>query len=216
MILVVNGSPQPRGNLHRLLENIARSTGKPYELVQLANLTIQPCKGCVDCAPTNVCVQPDDMAPLYDRVLAADALIVGGVGYFGRLNALTHTFLERLYPLRHRLPRTMGKLAAAVCVGAVEAQKGLQEIIEFLENYFYFRLVGSVYFNSVTPPCYVCGFGATCQYGLPAMMLSVEEFAQFKVTPDLFHRFEDFPEVVAACNDLSRDLAAAIDSLSGE
>jgi NAD(P)H-dependent FMN reductase len=216
MILVVNGSPQPQGNLHRLLEKIAGGTGKPYELVHLADLTIGPCKGCVECAPSNVCVQPDDMAPLYDRIVAADALIVGGAVYFGRLNALTHTFLERLYPLRHRLPRTMGKLAAAVCVGAIEAETVVQEISEFLEKYFYYRLVGSVYFNSATPPCYVCGFGDTCQYGLPAMMLSPQEFARFKVTPELFRRFEDVPEVVAACASLSRDLVLAIDSLSQE
>jgi multimeric flavodoxin WrbA len=213
MILVVNGSPQPQGNLCRMLEKIARGTGKPYEMVHLSKLTIGPCMGCVACAPTNVCVQPDDMAPLYDRIVAADALIVGGAIYFGRLNALTHTFLERLYPLRHRLPRTMGKLAAGVCVGAMDAEKGMQEIIEFLEKYFYYRLVGSVHFNSVTPPCFVCGFGDTCQYGAPAMMMSPEEFARFKVTPELFRRFEDFPEVAAACESLSRDLAAAIDAL---
>jgi multimeric flavodoxin WrbA len=215
MILVVNGSPQPQGNLHRMLDQIARGAGKPYEMVRLADLTIMPCKGCVECAPTNVCVQPDDMAPLYERIVTADALIVGGAVYFGRLNALTHTFLERLYPLRHRLPRTMGKLAAGVCVGAMDAENGVREINEFLEKYFYYRMVGSVYFNSVTPPCFVCGFGDACQYGAPAMMMSPEEFARFKVTPELFRRFEDFPEVVAACDFLSRDLAAAIDSLAG-
>jgi NAD(P)H-dependent FMN reductase len=214
MILVVNGSPQPQGNLHRMLEKIARDTGRPYELVQLANLSIEPCKGCVECAPTNICVQADDMEPLYDKVVAADALIVGGPVYFGRLNALTHTFLERLYPLRHRFPLTAGKLAAAVSVGAVEAEKGVREIIEFLENYFNYRLVGSVYYNSATPPCYICGFGETCHYGLPAMTMSPEEFAEFKITPELFRRFEDSREAVAACGYLSRDLAVAIDSLA--
>lgn len=213
MILVVNGSPQPQGNLHRMLEKIARESGKSYEMVNLGNLSIEPCKGCVECAATNVCVQPDDMAPLYERIVQADALVVGGAVYFGRLNALTHVFLERLYPLRHRLPQTMGKLAAAVCVGAMDAERVVQEIIDFLEKYFYYRLVGSVYFNSATPPCFVCGYGDTCQYGAPAMMMSPKEFARFKVTPELFRRFEDFPEAVAACEYLSRDLAGAIDSL---
>jgi hypothetical protein len=210
MILAINGSPQPQGNLQRMLEKILRDTGDRYEMVKLANLTIAPCQGCVACAPGNICVQPDDMAPLLDRIVAADLLLVGGVIYFGRLNALTHTFLERLYPLRHRQPRTLGKLAAAVCVGAMEAERGVQEIREFLERYFYYRLVGSVYFNSFTPPCYVCGFGDTCQYGVPAMMMSPEEFAAFKITPDKFRRFEEQPEVVAACKDLARDLAGAL------
>ena len=46
-------------------------------------------------------MQRDDMAPLYDKILAADAMIVGPVAYFGQANAFTHTFLERLFPLRH-------------------------------------------------------------------------------------------------------------------
>jgi multimeric flavodoxin WrbA len=213
MILIINGSPQPQGNLHRMLEKIAVDTGYPYEMVQLARLTIEPCKGCVECAPTNICVQLDDMASLYDRVVAADALVVGGPVYFGHMNALTHAFLERLYPLRHRQPLTMGKLAAAVSVGAMDAQRGAEEIGEFLEKYFYYRLVGSVYYNSVTPPCFVCGFGETCQYGAPAMMLSPEEFSGFKITPELFRRFEDHQEVVAACRHLSRDLGQAIAAL---
>ena len=210
MILVINGSPQPRGNLQRLLEKIARDTGLPYEMVHLVELTMEPCKGCVECAPTNICFQPDDMTLLLDRVVEADALLVGGVIYFGHINALTHTFLERLYPLRHQHPKTQDKLAAAVCVGAMDAERGLQEISEFLEKYFYYRLVGTVAFNSFTPPCYVCGFGETCQYGAPAMMLGPEEFKHFKIIPEMFRRFEDHPEVVAACENLSRELVQAV------
>ncbi len=210
MILVVNGSPQPQGNLRRMLTKIARDTGHDFEMINLAELHIEPCKGCVECAPTNICIQQDDMAPLYDRVVAAEALMVGGPIYFGHINALTHTFLERLYPLRHRRPLTLGKVAAAVCVGAMDAEKGAQEISEFLEKYFYYRLIGSVFFNSVTPPCFVCGFGETCLYGAPAMMLSPEEFSQFKITPEMFRRFEDSPEAVSACEQLSRDLAQAM------
>ena len=210
MVLIVNGSPQLQGNLHRMLEKIARDSGQPHELIHLSKLKIRPCLGCVQCAPTNVCIQQDDMAPLYDKIVAADALMVGTAVYFGHLNALTHTFLERLYPLRHREPKTKGKLAAAVSVGGMEAEKGAQEVSEFLEKYFYYRLVGAVYFNSATPPCFVCGFGETCKYGAPAMMMTPEQLAGFKITPEVFQRFEDRAEVVQACEYLARDLAQAI------
>lgn len=212
MILVVNGSPQPRGNLHRMLEQVARDTGREYDLVHLARLDIKPCLGCVQCAPTNVCIQQDDMLPLYERIIAAETLVVGTAVYFGHMNAMTHTFLERLYPLRHRQPKTMGKLAAAMSVGGMEAERGVQEIAEFLEKYFYCRMVGAVSFNSATPPCFTCGFGAICQYGAPAMMMGPEALTQFKITPEMFQRFEDHPDVVAACQALSRDLAAAMKS----
>jgi len=211
MILVINGSPKPHGNLHRMVEKVARDTGHPYEMVRLAKLNIRPCLGCVKCADTNRCVQNDDMAPLYDKIVAADALIVGPVVYFGKANAFTHTFLERLFPLRHVEPQTIDKLAAVVCVGGDEAEKVVREVSYQLNSYFEYKVVGSVFFNSATPPCFICGYGTTCQYGGPARWMEPEAFAQFnEITPEMFQNFEDHPEVVQACELLSQELKAAI------
>jgi multimeric flavodoxin WrbA len=214
MILAINGSPKPQGNLQRMVEKIARDTGRDYEMVNLAKLKINPCLGCVKCADTNRCIQPDDMAPLYDKIVAADALIVGPVVYFGKANAFTHTFLERLFPLRHVEPQVMGKLAAVVCVGGDEAAKVTGEVIYHLESYFEYRVVGSVYFNSATPPCFICGHGTTCLYGGPARWMTPEEFEKFtEITPEMFQHFEDHPEIVKACERLAGDLAQAIAAL---
>jgi multimeric flavodoxin WrbA len=43
MILAINGSPKPKGNLSRMLEKVARDTGHPYEIINLAKLNIRPC-----------------------------------------------------------------------------------------------------------------------------------------------------------------------------
>jgi len=214
MILVVNGSPKPKGNLERMLHKVAGDTGYDYEMVHLAKWNIRPCIGCVNCADNNRCVQQDDMTPLYDKIVAADALIVGPVVYFGHANAFTHTFLERLFPLRHVKPQTMGKLAAVVCVGGDEAEKVVREVSYQLNSYFEYRVVGSVFFNSATPPCFICGYGTTCQYGGPARWMTPEEFENFtEITPDMFQNFEDHPEVVKACELLSHELKTAIASL---
>ena len=50
MILVVNGSSKPKGNLERMLHKVAGDTGYDYEMVHLAKLNIRPCIGCVKCA----------------------------------------------------------------------------------------------------------------------------------------------------------------------
>jgi len=212
MLLVINGSPKPHGNLQRLLEKIAGDTGKDYEIIHLAKLKINPCLGCVKCADTNRCIQPDDMVPLYDKILSADALIVGLVVYFAKANAFTHTFLERLFPLRHVKMLTMGKIAAVVGVGSNGAERCVNEVVFHLEHYFNYKIVGSVFFNSATPPCFSCGYGTTCPYGAPARyMMTPEEFANFtEITPEMFQRFEDHPKIMAACEQLSKDLAQAI------
>ncbi len=216
MILVINGSPKPKGNLHRMVERVARDTGEPYEMVRLAELNIRPCVGCVKCAESNRCVQTDDMAPLYDKIVAADALIVGPVVYFGKANAFTHTFLERLFPLRHVEPVTMGKLAAVVTVGGNEAEAVARATAYQLESYLNYRIVGSVFFNSATPPCFICGFGTTCKYGGPARWMTPEEFEAFtEITPEMFQRFEDHPDVVKSCDYLAQGLREEIGKLKG-
>jgi len=211
MILLINGSPKPDGNVHRILEKIGRDIGEDYELIHLSKLKIHPCTGCVKCASNNRCVQRDDMAPLYDKIVAADAMVVGFPVYFGHANAFTHTFLERLFPLRHVRPVTQGKLAAVVCVGGNEAEKAGGEVAYRLTSYFDYKTVGSVLFNSATPPCFICGYGTTCPYGGPARWMSPEEFENFnEITPDMFQNFEDHPEVVKSCETLSSELKASL------
>lgn len=212
MILAINGSPKPHGNLQRMLEKIVSDTGKEYELVHLSRLKINPCVGCVKCADTNRCVQKDDMAPLYDKIVNADALVVGAAAYFGHPNAFTHTFLERLFPLRHVRMVTKGKPVATVAVGGHEAEKVAVDLSSRFSGYFECNIVGSIYFNSATPPCFVCGYGTTCRYGGPARWFAPEQFENFRITPDMFKRFEDQLEVVAACETLSSGLKAAIEA----
>ncbi|MGA2223938.1 MAG: flavodoxin family protein [Syntrophobacteraceae bacterium] len=212
MILAINGSPKPHGNLHRMLEKIAGDTGEEYELVHLSRLRINPCVGCVKCADTNRCIQKDDMAPLYDKIVNADALVVGAAVYFGHPNAFTHTFLERLFPLRHVRMVTKEKPVATVVVGGHEAEKVAEDLTYRFSSYFECNVVGSVYFNSATPPCFVCGYGTTCRYGGPARWLAPEQFENFQITPDMFKQFEAQPEAVEACDTLSIRLKAAIEA----
>lgn len=217
MILVINGSAKPHGNLHRMVEKVARDTGCEYEMVNLARLNIKPCIGCVKCAETNRCVQRDDMAPLYDKILSADALVIGPVVHFAKTNAITHTFLERMFPLRHVNMLTAGKPAAVVTVGGNEAEEVTRSVVHHLDHYFKCQVVGSVSFNSATPPCFICGFGTTCLYGGPAEWMKPEEFANFtEITPAMFQNFETHPPIVSACEQLSRELALAVAQSKGQ
>ena len=211
MILCINGSPKPGSNLRRMLDAIGKETGLDYTIIDLAQLTIQPCTGCAKCGSTNRCVQKDDMAPLYNKIVDADALVVGGVTYFAHPNGFTRTFLERMFPLRHRQPQTMNKPAAAIAVGGDEAEQTSREIAYHLESYFNCNVVGTIFYNSATPPCFICGYGTTCQFGGPARWMPPEEFHAFtKVTPDMFKQYEDSADVVADCSKLGKQLAAAI------
>jgi hypothetical protein len=46
--------------------------------------------------------------------------------------------------------------------------------------------------------------------------MTPEEFKNFnEITPEMFQNFEDYPDVVAACETLSRQLKQAIAELPG-
>lgn len=107
MILLINGSPKPHGNIHRMLEKVAQDSGMGHEVIHLARLKINPCLGCVKCANTNRCIQNDDMTLLYDKVVAADALVLGAPVYFGftptrlRIPFLSGYFLYATFACSH-------------------------------------------------------------------------------------------------------------------
>ena len=217
MILCINGSPKPNSNLRRMLDAIGKETGLDYTIIDLAKLTIQPCTGCAKCGSTNRCVQKDDMAPLYDKIVDAEALVVGGVTFFAHPNGFTRIFLERMFPLRHRHPQTMNKPVAAIAVGGDEAEQTAQEIAYHLESYFNCNVVGTIFYNSATPPCFICGYGTTCKYGGPARWMPPEKFDAFtEVTPDMFKQYEDSADLVAGCSKLAKQRAETIQTTKKE
>ncbi|TVR67746.1 MAG: flavodoxin family protein [Spirochaetaceae bacterium] len=213
MLLAVHSSPKRDGNLERMVVRTAEATGREYRLIRLADFRIAPCVGCVRCAHSKRCVQKDEMAPLYDELESADGLIMGGVNFNGRVNAVAHLFLERLYPLYHRDPAFRDKPAAVVAVGGETPGPAASDIVEYLRDIYYFHVVGTALFTSDNPPCLSCGYGATCPVGIPALYWSPEACEALKRNRNrtsVFRRFEDDPDIVAACERLGTTLLAAI------
>jgi multimeric flavodoxin WrbA len=207
MLLGFNGSPKPDSNTRRMIEMILSESGQDYRIYDLAKLHIRPCIGCAKCAKDNRCVVKDDMFPLYDEIEKSDGVVVGAVVYFRKANGFTHNFLERLFPLRHVHPKTMGKPAVVVSVGGNEADIVADEVSYHLSSYFNFEIVDTVFYNTMTPPCFICGFGTTCQYGGPARWMSPEEFENFnEVTPEMFQKFESDSTIVNRLKEAGRRL----------
>lgn len=79
------------------------ASGCDYELVYLGRLDIKPCTGCSACMMNEgQCVIQDDMQGLYDKLLAADALIVGSPTYFMDVSGAVKAFIDRTMAIRYR------------------------------------------------------------------------------------------------------------------
>ncbi len=101
-VLVFMGSPRARGNSTILAEQAAegaRKAGAAVEVFRLAKMNIGPCLACDGCRKKGAkdCVRKDDMKPLYDKIRAADALIIAGPVYWFSISAQVKLLLDRLY-----------------------------------------------------------------------------------------------------------------------
>jgi multimeric flavodoxin WrbA len=106
-IVAFIGSPRAGGNTEHLVREIlrgAQTAGADTAEFVLNELAIRPCQGCDACKTTVLATRPtprcriqDDMQPLYDEVLDADALVIGTPIYFWGPSAQTKAFLDRLY-----------------------------------------------------------------------------------------------------------------------
>ena len=105
--IAINGSPRKGWNTETLLKEALRgaeSVGAETQLVQLYDLTYTGCRSCFGCkrkgAQSCHCVWKDDLSPVLDEILKADALLLGSPIYFGSITGQMVSFLERLqFPL---------------------------------------------------------------------------------------------------------------------
>ncbi len=122
-LLGISGSArnETASGVHALVRTVLDATGLAYELVSLKGKTIKGCIACLGCVKDNVCKVKDDLEPLRDKIVEADAYVIGAPNYYSGMNALTHAFLERWFQFRHQEGSLLwGKLAVAVGVGGTD------------------------------------------------------------------------------------------------
>lgn len=146
-IIGVCGSPR-KGNtewmLGRLLDE-AKQRGAETEILLLRKMALKMCRGCLTCEKggqerKGECVIKDDMAELYPRLIAADAIVLATPGYMEMLSGLLKVFLDRTCAI---WPRLEGKRIAGLAV----AEEGIGQTMRNLRGYASLckmRWIGSV------------------------------------------------------------------------
>lgn len=103
-IIGINGSPRKQWNTATLVGKAlegAAAEGATTEIIHLYDLDFKGCKSCLACKKRGgksygKCVLNDDLAPVLEKIAAADALVIGSPIYFGSVSGETRSFLERL------------------------------------------------------------------------------------------------------------------------
>ena len=118
-VLIINGSPRPKGNTSIALAEIAgqlKKLGIESEIVWIGNKPLRGCIACNTCKEKpGACVFDDDVCnSISSKMTDSDALIVGSPVYYGQPNGALMAIVQRM--LYSNGAAFRGKPAAAVAV----------------------------------------------------------------------------------------------------
>lgn len=158
-VIGINGSPRKEWNTATLVAKAlegAAAQGASTELFHLYDLDFKGCKSCFACKirggkSYGKCVLNDDLAPVLEKIAAADALVIGSPIYFGTVTGETRSFLERLLfpyltytvPYGTLFPRKIktGLIYTMNVTEEMSTEVGYQQVYKTHEQYL--GLIGS-------------------------------------------------------------------------
>jgi len=153
-VLAICGSPRLNGNTQKLLEIACKqieSKGIDTELVLLHGKTIKPCVACRKCKERKdmTCtIKDDDFHPIFNKILDADALIVGSPVYFGSATSQTTSLLHRVgYVSRGNDNPLKGKVGGPIVVARRAGQNFTYAQLLFFFTINNMIVPGSTYWN---------------------------------------------------------------------
>ncbi|OQC06732.1 MAG: 2-amino-4-deoxychorismate dehydrogenase [Candidatus Hydrogenedentes bacterium ADurb.Bin101] len=152
--IAINGSARPNGNTATLLRaclEVLEEGGISGELVQLAENPIRPCKACGTCfsRKDNTCIIAEDaFQQVYDKMRAADIILLGSPVYFGSATADLMALLDRA----GYVGRANGNVFARKLGGPVVVARRAGQNFTLAQLLFWFMIMdmivpGSSYWN---------------------------------------------------------------------
>jgi multimeric flavodoxin WrbA len=206
-ILGISGSPRKEdvSGVYKLVKTVLEASSCDYELISLRGKRISGCIACLGCVKDNVCKVSDDLEALRDKIVAADAYVIGAPNYYSTVNATTHAFLERWFQFRHQEGDILwGKLGVAVGVGGTDGKFPSEDI----EKFFLYNFIDTVakVSGQGAASCYSCSYGETCRVGIPVMLYG----EGVKIEPEDIPDVSKQPKVIQAAAQAGELLGARL------
>ena len=103
-VIVINGSPRKNFNTAQMLESArkgAESAGAEAEFINLVDLNFKGCMSCFACKRKGadlkgLCAYKDELTPVLEKILSADAVIIGSPVYYSYPTGMFRNLLERM------------------------------------------------------------------------------------------------------------------------
>ncbi len=131
-ILGISCSARKDGNTVAMLNEAlkaAKADGAEVELFSVAGKDIKGCEGCWSCTKTGKCKIKDDVALLFEKMIAADGIIFGTPVYFYGMTGQAKSIIDRTISLRepgkNLANKVWGVVTSAGSLGMVDVLKDL-------------------------------------------------------------------------------------------
>ena len=103
-MIIMNASPRKNRNTAILLKEVQRgaeAVGAEVEYIDLVSLNFKGCMSCFACKRTGnicngLCAYKDDLRPVLEKILAADAFVMGTPIYWSYPTGMFRNVIERL------------------------------------------------------------------------------------------------------------------------
>ena len=108
-VIILNGSPRKNFNTAKLLKEAQKGAEQAGAEVEYFNLYDYNFKGCYSCfacqrkgsTTEGICAIKDDLRPILEKCINADAIIIGTPVYFSYPTGIFRSFVERLMFANH-------------------------------------------------------------------------------------------------------------------
>ena len=153
-VVGISGSSRKNGNTAIIIKTIFEELSKvgiETELIQLADIDIQPCRACFACKGKRNCVfKNDGFSDVFNRMVDADGIILGSPVYSADVSSKMKAFLDRGGVVVAANPGLL-KHKVGASVAAVRRAGGMTAVDTM--NHFMLNkemiAVGSTYWNMV-------------------------------------------------------------------
>lgn len=151
-VLVINGSPHPKGCTDRALrevEETLHACGVETERINVGTKDIRGCIGCGFCREHGRCVFNDMVNETAPKFAEADGLLVGSPVYYAGANGQLLAFMDRLFYSTSGVFTKIMKVGAAV---VSSRRAGSTSAFDEINKYFTIcsmPVVSSTYWNEV-------------------------------------------------------------------
>jgi len=147
-IISILGSPRGMkghtGSLVKCMLEAAENAGAETEIFSLSDLTVHPCKGCLEvCHINGACHQNDDFEKIKNAMLEADGIIDATPNYNLNVSAQMKAFIDRCGLLLH-CQILRGKYVAMLVTSGGSDPEDVENYFRNILKLYGYWIVGSI------------------------------------------------------------------------